>query len=226
VISLLFVALMGCPSEAPEEGAPVATPAPPGGETPGAIPATPSPNGGAAPGTPPGPPPEGSAGAPPAGAGPTLVQVAPGTGVKVTGTTAFTGTVEGTLRLDVLKKTETMPELVYSTSLKGLGPFEVELPKDLGPAQFTVFIDATGDGPTPGEPMAASGWIDVKTDAVSGVALTLQKFDPTSAPNGASGPPATPPPPGGGGGGGGHGGRGGGGGGGAGAGAGAAPTPG
>ena len=186
---LMLATLLGCPSEAPEETTPVAmAPGAPSGD----------PNAGPPPGGEMGAVPGGGAGgaggaggqAPPPGGAPALIEVAPGTGVKLTGSISYAGKVDGTIRMDVLKKSDTMPELVFSTKLDKVGPFETEIPKDLGTAQVTVFIDSAGDGPSPGEPMAASAWIEVAQAPITDMNLSLAALDPNVAPGGAGGPPA------------------------------------
>ncbi len=187
MLSLLLL-LSACPTEAPEE-VPMQS-GPPGGEA-GGAPGAPRPGGE----TPGGPPPGGQAGTPPTpGTGaPSSLAVVPGEGVKVSGTASYAGTPEGTIRMDVLKKSDTVSELVYSGKLDALGPFDVELPKNFGTVQVAVFIDVTGDGPTLGEPMAASTWIDVGDKPITDLKLVLNKLE-SGGPPPAGGTPAGAPP--------------------------------
>jgi hypothetical protein len=183
MLTLLFL-LAACPTEVPDAGNTTTGAPPPTGEA-GAAPAP------------------GEAGPPaPGGGQPTQISVDPGTGVMVKGTASYGGTAEGKVRLDVLKKGTAMPELAYSTTLDAIGPFEVELPKNFGSVQVTVFVDTTGDGPTVGEPMAASAWFDVGETPPEPLTLVLTKLNE----GGSGGPPPMPgpegapagPPPGGG----------------------------
>ncbi len=163
MVSLLLL-LAACPTEAPEVGV----------GTPGAAPD------GTAP-----PPTEASGG--PGGASTVNTEplnVVPGEGVKLTGTATYEGTAEGSVRMDVLKQAGGMPSLVYSTTLERLGPFEVELPKNFGSVQVTVFVDTTGDGPTVGEPMAASAFMEIGETPPAAVTLVLAKLE-----SGSGGPP-------------------------------------
>ncbi len=176
MLSFLLL-LAACPTDVPEAGVPAATDAPVGQP-----PADGSPAG--SPGDPGSPSPSGNT---------EPLKVEPGQGVKLTGTATFEGTAEGTVRLDVLKQGTSMPELVYSTTLEKLGPFEVELPKNFGSVQVTVFVDTTGDGPTVGEPMAASGFIEIGETPPAPLALALGKLEA-----GTGGPPPPGVPPGGG----------------------------
>lgn len=170
MLSILLL-LAACPTEVPEAGAPAATDAPAGqpaadGSSTGG-PGAPSPTGNTEP-----------------------LKVEPGQGVKLTGTATFEGTAEGAVRLDVLKQGASMPELVYSTTLEKLGPFEVELPKNFGSVQVTVFVDTTGDGPTVGEPMAASGFMEIGETPPAPLVLALAKLEA-----GSGGPPPSGAPP-------------------------------
>ncbi|MSQ01694.1 MAG: hypothetical protein EXR71_07355 [Myxococcales bacterium] len=188
----LLLALNACPTETPEEVAPLL--GPPGGDGAGGAPGAPPP-GGEAPGS---PPPGGQPNTPPTpgGGAPTALVVVPGEGVKVSGTASYVGTPEGTIRLDVLRKSDTISELVYSGTLGALGPFDVELPKNIGSIQVAVFIDLTGDGPTVGEPMAATTWIDVGDKPVTDLKLVLNKLE-NGGPPPAGGTPVGAPPGGG-----------------------------
>lgn len=170
MLSFLLL-LVACPTEVPEAGAPAATDAPAGqpaadGSSTGG-PGAPSPTGNTEP-----------------------LKVEPGQGVKLTGTATFEGTAEGAVRLDVLKQGTSMPELVYSTTLEKLGPFEVELPKNFGSVQVTVFVDTTGDGPTVGEPMAASAFMEIGETPPAPLTLALAKLEA-----GSGGPPPSGAPP-------------------------------
>lgn len=162
MLSLLFT-LLACPTEVPEAGEAPGTPGapPPGDAAAGSTPGAPAPGGAAE-----------------------QLKVEPGTGVKLSGTASYDGVVEGAVRMDVLKQSTTMPELVYSTTLEKLGAFEVELPKNFGSVQVTIFVDTSGDGPTVGEPMAASPFIEIGETAPAALTLTLAKLE-----NGGGGPP-------------------------------------
>ncbi len=179
MLSLLLL-LSACPSEAPE-GVGAAPAAPAGDAPPAGDPGAASPVPGGVP------------------VGPTFptLTVTPGEGVKISGTAEYAeGAGGGTVRLDVLKKSDSGPmaSLVHSTTLTGLGAFEVELPKNYGTVQVAVFVDSTGDGPSPGEPMGASAWLDVVDAPISGVTLNLAKLDPSAGPGappaGTDAPPA------------------------------------
>ena len=199
MFAALILALLGCPTETPADATdavstPASPDAPPDGvQAPPAQPADPNAAGGA---TAPPPADGGTGGQPPPGGGPPAAfSFTPGEGVTVSGKASFKGDPNGTIRMDVLKKTEAMPELIHSAKLDKLGDFSVELPKSIGTVQVTVFIDAGSDGPSPGEPMAASAWIDIGTEPVKGLDLVLTALDPSKPPPTPPGGSAAPPAP-------------------------------
>ncbi len=137
---LALLLLNGCPTDAPVEGMPSG--GPPG------VPGVGGPGGeaGAAPGGEGQPPADGAV---PSQTGPTTLTVEPGQGVKISGVIAFDGTPAGTVRIDLIG---TDGKVVHVMTLEKLGPWEVEVPKDLGELRVMGFIDADGNGPSEYEP--------------------------------------------------------------------------
>lgn len=132
-------------------------------------------------GPPPGAPPPGS---PPPGAAPTATggvrpntafQVAPGQGIKISGTVSYAGTRKGDLRVDFLRSNlGSFPELVHSVTLPQPGAFEVEAPKGFGEVSVVAFLDADGNGPSDGEPAArVDGTLKIEDKDIGGITLTL-----------------------------------------------------
>ena len=74
--------------------------------------------------------------------------------------------------------------MIHAIELDKFGDFSVELPKDTGKIVLNAFVDANGDGPTPGEPAGHTEEIEVKSAAVTGLTITLADTD-ASAKQGA-----------------------------------------
>lgn len=211
MLSLTLSLLAGCPSDAP-----VALPPPPvnQGGGPGA------PNGAAPPeGAEGAPPPAadpamgasggmgaapagGQAGAAPSGpvmpnaGGPQSFKVTPGTGVKLSGTIAYSGKISGKLRVDLLNKEN---QILHVLSLDKVGPWEVEAPKDLGEVRVSAFIDSDNNGPSTYEP-AGEVTVTVAQVPVTGVNVTLKDGSgaapaATESANTLSGPQPDPTEP-------------------------------
>lgn len=179
------------PSKGPTpEGVPETGPGAPGGPSDptgappeGAAPVPPP----AGPGT---PPPEGSVpGTPPPAtvdpSAPPVTAVHPdrefqvtGTGVKVSGSVSYAGSQKGTIRVDFLRAQERpgFPEIVGSLSLKAPGPFSVDVPQSLGKVQIVSYVDADGNGPSPGEAFGhpPKDVYDIETTAITGIDITLR----------------------------------------------------
>lgn len=179
--------LLGCPDPSVPEGTAGGTPSGPGNPTPGGDGAQ------QGPANPPGG--DGSAG-PGTGAAPggsmAALQVEPGQGVTLSGTFEYSGSVGGTLRVDLVRVTGgDHNEILHAMTLDSAGPWSIEVPKDLGKVQISAFIDANGDGPSPGEPTGMEE-IEVGSAAVPNIKLTLTDTEGAVAPAGGG---ATTPPP-------------------------------
>ncbi len=82
------------------------------------------------------------------------VRVEPGTGVMVSGVFTYTGDAEGVFRVDIASPQPSgPPRVVTKTVVPEAGPWEVELPKNLGPIIVTGFVEQ-GHGPGPTTPNA------------------------------------------------------------------------
>lgn len=173
----LVLLLVGCPSpdtppttEKTDQSAGSQTPTTQGTPTDGAA-ATP-PDGAA-------PPTDGAAAGNPDGnpdvpEPPPQLDVAPGTGVKVSGTLSYKGSETGKLRLDILQADGEGYSILKTDEIKGAGPFELELPKHLGTIAITSFLDIKGDGPDAGDPQAEALDIKVEETPISGIKLELE----------------------------------------------------
>lgn len=173
MLTTLLLALLGCPTDAPE--------------TPTDVPGAPPMDGVA-------PPPAGDPGAQGQdGAEPTLV-VAAGEGVILRGTASFDGEVTAPIRLDVLKVGEGNLQRVHTVILEKFGAFEVTIPKNYGTVQIAVLVDSG----SPAKPMAITQPIVVGDQPIADIALVLSPLPSADAAVPAGGPPAdgSAPPPG------------------------------
>ncbi len=189
---LLPLLLTGCPE------APSTTDAPTGSTSPGAG-ATP---GGGAAGGPPGQGGAGGASGAAPGGGPSTmptVAVEAGTGVKVSGEFAYSGSAKGKYRIDFFTVgTDGRPMIVDAMTLDKPGPFELELPKAQGKIDLLGFIDAEGNGPQLAEPSALLKDVDVEETAITGLKLDLVDGAPndfaTDSKAMLTNTPSNPPP--------------------------------
>ena len=161
-------------------------------------------------------------GAPPPGAGTPSedIKVTPGTGVVISGTFTYEGTATGMYRVDISSPQTSGPPLpVTKTTLPAQGPWQLEVPKNLGPIVIVAFIEE-GHGPggttptttvyglTVGEtpltdvalvPVAGGSVVGTPPEAPPGGEGQPQGTDPNAAPVAATPtrPPvaATPMPP-------------------------------
>ncbi|MFN7143489.1 MAG: hypothetical protein ACK4YP_06935 [Myxococcota bacterium] len=181
--------LLGCPEPSEEGNGP-----PPdlgGGQPPGGAP---PPGDGTAPppagdGTTPPPAPSGD-GTGTGGAIPKL-SVNPGEGVKLSGTVTVEGSAPGELRLDLSSPSSegAGQKIIHAVTLPSAGPWEIEVPKDLGTVTVTFFVDADGDGPSPTEPTATINDVSIKDTPVTGLNATLKgSATPTPPADGATAP--------------------------------------
>jgi len=187
-----FSMFTGCPTDAPTDAAPptVGNAAGMGGGQMGGA-----------------PPPGGGGSDAPMGQPPSL-NVTAGEGVKLSGTLEYSGSVSGTVRMDLLSKDG---QIVHIMTLEKLGAWDVEVPKDYGAMKISAFIDTDGNGPSAYEP-TGEDTVTVGAEAVSGVTITLKDGTGSAPPGGTStstsgsAPPAdgdmgsaagggTPPPP-------------------------------
>lgn len=189
---LPVLVLAGCPD--PEKQYPDATTT-----TPGADPAA----GTAAP-----PPADaGGAAAAAAGGAPTVpsLTVEPGTGVKISGAYTYDGATKGAYRLDIFRMgSDGRPMILHAATLEKTGPWELEVPKDLGTVNIMAFVDSNGNGPELAEPSATLTDIAVGTEPVANLDLKPADgakndwaVDSPNLPAPGSAPPsaATTPPP-------------------------------
>ncbi len=149
--------------------------------------------------------PGGPGGAPPGGEGgaPNGRPVAPGfkvttgEGIKLSGTVSYTGSKTGVVRIDFLQKStqSNFPDLIHSMELATPGAWEVEAPKDGGEFWVVAFLDADGNGPSPGEPAArVKDMVKLGSTPIAGLDLALSDTPDLGdlAPGGASPEGAAP----------------------------------
>lgn len=104
--------------------------------------------------------------------GPAEVIVAPGTGVMLSGTFEYSGTVTGLYRIDVMRAPAgAAPTLVRALTLPSTGAWQVELPKGLGPVSVMGFLDVGGQGPGPSAPSMTVYGLEVGDAPIEGIQL-------------------------------------------------------
>lgn len=112
--------------------------------------------------------------APPEGAGTHTedIKVEPGTGVVLSGTFTYTGDLKGTYRVDISAPAEAggPPTPVAKLSLPATGPWEVEVPKNLGTIMVLGFIEL-GKGPGPDSPSATVYGLSVAETPLTDIVL-------------------------------------------------------
>jgi SAM-dependent methyltransferase len=109
--------------------------------------------------------------------------LAEGAGVKVTGTTTYEGRAGGALLIDAMAEaTDGSMKGVYHTICNGLGPFELELPPDLGKVRLVAVIDHDYTGPGAGDPVGVSESIRVGIEPISGVEVPIVDDPPADSP--------------------------------------------
>lgn len=134
---------------------------------------------------------------PPAGAGrmqPKGFEVEEGQGVVISGTVAYEGETEGTLRVDFLpaKPDQGLPGAVHSLTLEAPGPWSIEAPAGFGELLICAFIDTNDDGPSRGEPkVLLSQPLSIGTEPIADVQLVVQ--DDWDSQHGRGGPKQMPP---------------------------------
>ncbi len=134
---------------------------------------------------------------PPAGSGrmqPKGFEVEEGQGVTISGTVAYEGETEGTLRVDFLpaKPDQGLPGAVHSLTLEAPGPWSVEAPQGFGELLICAFIDTNEDGPSRGEPkVLLTEPITIGTEPIADVQLVVQ--DDWDRQQGQGGPKQMPP---------------------------------
>ena len=149
-------------------------------------------------GAPSAPPPQGTEGGgntpPPAFELPTI---APGTGVKLSGTTTYAGTKTGKVRIDVLSMQAgaTMPGLVATKTVDAVGAWEIEIPKNAGDVHVVAFLDLGDNGPDATDPAGRTkDPVKMAEAALGGVSVEildsadLGDLTPGNAPRGDSAP--------------------------------------
>ncbi len=133
------------------------------------------------------PPPEG---APPPGAGTPSedIKVTPGTGVVISGTFTYEGTATGMYRVDISSPQTSGPPLpVTKTTLPAQGPWQLEVPKNLGPIVIVAFIEE-GHGPGGTTPTTTVYGLTVGETPLTDVALV-----PVAGGSVVGTPPEAPP---------------------------------
>ncbi|MFT5685029.1 MAG: hypothetical protein ACI8RZ_005975 [Myxococcota bacterium] len=102
--------------------------------------------------------------------------VAPGTGVKLSGTFDYADATPGNYRIDFQKRESANgpPMLVHTIELDAPGAWSLEVPKDYGPIYLTGFVDLKGDGPSPDDPLGRTTEpVLIGTEPIEGVTLTV-----------------------------------------------------
>jgi len=99
-----------------------------------------------------------------------------GEGVKISGTIAFEGDLDGQLRVEILQSggEGAGPQLLHALTLEELGPWSVVAPKGLGEVNLVAYLDRDQNGPSPDEPMALlEDTVDVGEVDIPGIELLL-----------------------------------------------------
>ncbi len=108
--------------------------------------------------------------------------LAEGAGVRVSGTVHYDGSAGGALLIDAMAESgDGSMKGVYHTICNGLGPFELELPPDLGKVRLVAVIDHDYTGPGAGDPVGVSEPIRVGIEAVSGVEIPIVDDPPADS---------------------------------------------
>ncbi len=108
----------------------------------------------------------------------------PGSGVLVKGSTSYGGRAGGALLIDALAPSGEGGAMkgVYHVICNGLGPFELELPPDLGTVQLMAIIDHDNTGPGPGDPVGVTAQpIRVGVEPISGVVIPILDDPPAGS---------------------------------------------
>lgn len=114
-----------------------------------------------------------------------------GEGVKLSGSIAYDGEIDGQLRVEILQPggEGQGPQLLHALTLDGLGTWSVIAPTDLGEINVVAYLDRDQNGPSLEEPAALpKGGIDVGQADISGIDLVLSV-------QGSEGSGKQPPPP-------------------------------
>ncbi|MCB9742391.1 MAG: hypothetical protein H6741_06255 [Alphaproteobacteria bacterium] len=194
---LAALALAGCPAppenpstaggppgggaKAPPAGQQGGPGAKPGGE---AGPANPGGEGGVAQGGEAGGPPPGGEGGPgleggpkePGGPeGPPPEFEIEGEAVKISGNIIFPDYNGGTIVIEVLRNEEgiNQPIRLHVLTLNAPGPYSFDAPKDVGEVNLIAYIGDAEQGPNPEVPLGNIDPINVTTEAISGVDITI-----------------------------------------------------
>ena len=100
--------------------------------------------------------------------------VTAGEGVKVSGTVAYAGTLEGKFHVDFVEAPQPghFPKLVHSVLVPSAGAWEVEVPKAYGKVGVMAYLDLGGDGPTATDPAArVAGLVEIGDADIKGLTL-------------------------------------------------------
>lgn len=137
------------------------------------------------------------AGAGPAGQRPEDArwELAEGEGVLISGTVTYTGSKQGSVRMDFLTQEGNQPpNLVHAAAARALGEFSVQAPKEFGKVHIVAFIDAAGDGPSADDP-AATVSLEIGAEPIANIALELSDTPELGALTPGADPPPPEPPP-------------------------------
>jgi hypothetical protein len=114
--------------------------------------------------------------------------------VDVVGSFNYTGSITGSLRIDVQKHREgAAPSLVHTDELQSIGEFSVKVPVNYGKILITGFIDKDGNGPTTDDPQGRLS-VEVGAEAISGLQLEVKDDNPPPAADPTGQVPDKPPP--------------------------------
>jgi len=99
-----------------------------------------------------------------------------GEGVKISGTIAYEGELDGQLRVEILQSggKGAGPQLLHALTLDELGAWSVVAPSGLGEVNLVAYLDRDQNGPSSDEPTALlEDAVDVGKVDISGLELVL-----------------------------------------------------
>ena len=95
--------------------------------------------------------------------------------VSVSGKIEYDGSVEGSIRIDVLQRQSgKAPTVMHSIHLEELGDFEFQVPAGAGNLLLTGFIDRESNGPTADDPIKLMQ-LQIEDSPITDVRLTIKQ---------------------------------------------------